>query len=213
VAVVSENVALGADLFVLRLAGCEGLEGAKAGQFVMVRGDWGRDPLLPRAMSIMRARDGRADLLIKAVGRGTRLLQQARSGERLSILGPLGRSFPAPEARRHVLVAGGLLEDLRRTGVDVIVATEDGMAGRRGRVTEVLPLDERPRLLACGPAPMLQALHSLALERSLECYLSVEEEMGCGVRVCLGCALPGRDRPYLYACSDGPVFRAEEIRW
>lgn len=247
-AVVTENVTLGAGLFVLRLAGCAGLEGARAGQFVMVRGDWGRDPLLPRAMSVMRARGGRAELLVRAVGRGTRLLQQARPGDRLTVLGPLGRAFPPPEARPHVLVAGGtglapllmwaewaaaagvaaqvalcygartatelvLLDDLHQTGVEVILATEDGTVGRRGRVTEVLPLDERPRVLACGPTPMLQALQAMALERSLDCYLSVEEEMGCGVRVCLGCALRGRERPYLYACSDGPVFRAEEILW
>jgi dihydroorotate dehydrogenase electron transfer subunit len=199
-------------------------------------------------MSLMRAGGGRAELLVKAVGRGTRLLQRTRPGERLSILGPLGRPFPTPEPRRHVLVAGGvglapllmwaeeaaeagmaahaslcygartaaelvLLDEIRRTGVELILATEDGTAGGRGRVTEVLPLDERPRVLACGPTPMLQALHAIALRQSLECYLSVEAEMGCGVRVCLGCALPGREQPYIYVCSDGPVFRAEEIGW
>lgn len=247
-AVVEENLALSPGTFVLRLSGCAALDGARAGQFVMVRGDWGRDPILPRAMSLMRAGSGRAELLIKAVGRGTRLFEQCRPGDRLSVLGPLGRAFPPPEALAQVLVAGGvglapllmwaeeaarrglapharlcygartaadlvLLDDLRRTGVELLLATEDGTAGHRGRVTDVLPLSGAPRLLCCGPTPMLRALHSLALSQSLECHLSVEEEMGCGVRVCLGCALPGRERPYLYACSDGPVLRAEEIRW
>jgi dihydroorotate dehydrogenase electron transfer subunit len=247
-AIVEENVALLAGTFVLRLSGCAALAGARAGQFVMVRGDWDRDPLLPRAMSLLRAGGGRADLLIKATGRGTRLLERARPGDRLHLLGPLGRGFPPPEPRRHVLVAGGvglapllmwaeeaaraglaaqarlcygartaselvLLDDLRRTGVELVLATEDGSAGERGRVTDVLPLDGAPRLLGCGPTPMLRALHALALGRRLECWLSVEEEMGCGVRVCLGCAVPGNERPYFYACSDGPVLRAEEIRW
>ena len=247
-AVVDENATLAPGTFVLRLSGCAALDGARAGQFVMVRGDWGRDPVLPRAMSLMRAGDGKAELLIKTVGRGTRLLERCRTGDRLAILGPLGRAFPPPEARRQVLVAGGVglapllmwaeevarqgfashaslcygartapdlvLEgDLRKAGVELILATEDGTAGKPGRVTDVLPLDGAPRLLGCGPTPMLRALHALALARPLECYLSVEEEMGCGVRVCLGCALPGQKRPFLYACSDGPVFRAEEIRW
>ena len=247
-AVVEGNVTLAGGTFLLRLSGCDALDSTRPGQFVMLRGDWGRDPLLPRAMSVMRAGGGRADLLIKAVGRGTRLLAQAGAGDRLFVLGPLGRPFPPPEPRRHVLVAGGvglapllmwaeqaaraglaahacicygartaadlvLIEDLRNTGLEIVLVTEDGTAGRRGRVTDVLPLVGAPRLLACGPTPMLRALHGLAQERRLECHLSVEEEMGCGVRVCLGCALPGTERPFVYACSDGPVFRAEEIRW
>jgi dihydroorotate dehydrogenase electron transfer subunit len=248
VAIVEENVELSAGTFVLRLAGCAPLDHARAGQFVMVRGEWGRDPLLPRAMSVMRAGGGRAELLIKVVGRGTRLLGRARRNDRVTVLGPLGRAFPPPSARRHVLVAGGvglapllmwaeqaardglaahatlcygartaadlvLLEDLRRTRLEVRLTTEDGTAGTQGRVTAALPLEGAPVLLACGPTPMLRALHALARERALECHLSVEEEMGCGVRVCLGCALPGTERPFVYACSDGPVLRAEEIRW
>lgn len=247
-AVVEDNVTLVTRTFLLRLSGCEGLDATRPGQFVMVRGDWGRDPLLPRAMSVMRAGGGRADLLIKAVGRGTRLLEQARPGDRLFVLGPLGRPFPPPEPRPQVLVAGGvglapllmwaeeaaraglaahaclcygartaadlvLVEDLRSTGLEVLLVTEDGTAGRRGRVTDVLPLDGAPRLLACGPTPMLRALHGLAKDRRIECHLSVEEEMGCGLRVCLGCALPGTERPFLYVCSDGPVLRGEEIAW
>jgi len=96
--------------FVLRLAGCEGLAGARPGQFVMLRGAWGRDPLLPRAFSILRTLpDGGCEILVKAVGRGTRLLATLEAGAELAVLGPLGRPFPAPErGRTDLLVAGGV---------------------------------------------------------------------------------------------------------
>jgi dihydroorotate dehydrogenase electron transfer subunit len=105
---VVENRSLGRGGFVLVLDGCAGLSSARPGQFIMLRGAWGRDPLLPRAFSILRTLDGdRCELLIKTVGRGTRLLEAAEPGARMSVLGPLGRPFPAPAAGQ-ILVAGGV---------------------------------------------------------------------------------------------------------
>src|SRR5512145_840112 len=98
---IIENRSLGGGYFVLRLGGCEPLVGSRAGQFVMLRGDWGRDPLLPRPISLLSvAPEGRADLLAKGIGRGTRLLEAAQPGARVSVLGPLGNGFPdaAPES-------------------------------------------------------------------------------------------------------------------
>src|SRR5207247_5611243 len=99
--------------FVLRLAlpdaHADALQGAQPGQFVMVRGEWGRDPLLPRAFSILRLSDGGCELLVKAIGRGTRLFELAQAGAPLTVLGPLGKPFPAPEpGRTDLLVAGGV---------------------------------------------------------------------------------------------------------
>jgi dihydroorotate dehydrogenase electron transfer subunit len=107
---VVENRSLGRGSFVLRLGGCRAHEGAQPGQFVMLRGEWGRDPLLPRAFSILRlTADGGCEILVKAVGRGTRLLQLVSAGAPLYLLGPLGRRFPAPEPGRiDLLVAGGV---------------------------------------------------------------------------------------------------------
>src|SRR5262245_15797556 len=107
---IAENRALGAGYFVLRLVDCESLGGAKPGQFVMIRGDWERDPLLPRAFSLMSVGPGgRADVLAKTVGRGTALLERALPGARLAVLGPLGSSFPEPRPDVvDLLVAGGV---------------------------------------------------------------------------------------------------------
>lgn len=107
---VIENRPLGNGYFVLRLGGCDSLSQSRPGQFIMLRGDWGRDPLLPRPISLLSvAPEGRADLLAKAVGRGTQLLETATHGTRVSILGPLGNSFPEPTNDRYdLMVAGGV---------------------------------------------------------------------------------------------------------
>jgi len=109
---VVENRPLARGNFVLRLSlPDDGAALAKAlpGQFVMLRGEWGRDPLLPRAFSILRLCDGGCEILVKAIGRGTRLLQLALQGAPMSVLGPLGQAFPAPQPSRvDLLVAGGV---------------------------------------------------------------------------------------------------------
>lgn len=97
------------DQFLLRLRAPECARHARPGSFVHLR----CDPRLPmrRPLSIMRAspRDGWIELLYKAVGTGTRLLASKQLGERLSLLGPIGRSFQAhPEHPRTLLIGGGV---------------------------------------------------------------------------------------------------------
>ena len=255
---IIENRALGNGYFVLRLGGCDSLAQSRPGQFIMLRGDWGRDPLLPRPISLLSvAPEGRADLLAKSVGRGTRLLEASLPGTRVCVLGPLGNSFPDPTPERlDLLVAGGvglpplfmqaehasrrelvdrcemiyggktskdlvLLAEMRALGLSACHATEDGSVGRRGRVTAALEarIDhhlaanrrQELRILACGPREMLWAVARIAEPYAIECYLSVEEQMACGIGVCLGCAIPARSRPFRYACSDGPVFLASDL--
>ncbi len=255
---VIENRSLGGGYFVLRLGGCESLTGSRPGQFVMLRGDWGRDPLLPRPLSLLSvAHEGRADLLVKVVGKGTALMERSPPGSRVSVLGPLGNGFPVPSADvADLLVAGGvglpplfmqaesagrlgmangsemlygartsrdlvLLGEIRALGIALRLATEDGSLGRRGRVTDELEarLDHwraaasprRLRIMACGPREMLWAVGRIAQSCDIECYLSMEEQMACGIGVCLGCAVAARTRPYLYVCKHGPVFPAAEV--
>ena len=123
--------------------------------------------------------------------------------------------------------AAGFLYDLERfetLGVRVIAATDDGSAGFHGNALEALrqewevggiPLD--CRILACGPGPMLGATERLARQRGLECYLSLEDLMGCGVGICNGCPVPTRSEgafggwPNAKCCVEGPVFSIADI--
>jgi dihydroorotate dehydrogenase electron transfer subunit len=114
-----------------------------------------------------------------------------------------------------------LLGEMRGLGLSTCLATEDGSVGRRGRVTAALEAridhhlatnrQQKLRVFACGPREMLWAVARIAEPRAIECYLSMEEQMACGIGVCLGCAIPARSRPFRYVCSDGPVFPASDL--
>lgn len=79
-----------------------------------------------------------------------------------------------------------------------ILCTDDGSAGVKGYVTDVLKQKlksgERPDMIyACGPRPMLQKVAELANEYNIECEISMEERMACGIGACLGCACKTRE--------------------
>lgn len=121
----------------------------------------------------------------------------------------------------------GLLYDVdafRGFGVKVFTATDDGSDGLRGNVLQLLDelwtkgaLPRECRLLACGPERMLEAVERLAHQRQLECWLSLETLMGCGVGICNGCPVPTRPDgplgkwPNAKCCVEGPVFSTREI--
>lgn len=125
-------------------------------------------------------------------------------------------AFGAATARR---LFGAL--DARRSAVAVTVTTEDGSAGERGRVSDVLP-DVLQRsgaevVYACGPMGMLRAVAELAMTSGVHCQVAVEEAMACGFGVCMTCVLPvvgsdGQTR-MTRACVEGPVFRGDQVRW
>lgn len=218
------------------------------GQFVMIRGaDFGADPILPRAFSLVSSGSHGA-VLVKAVGKATHRLSSLRKGDTLMVLGPLGNRFSFPEASVHpILVAGGvgvaplifMAERLREAGRsstflyggrtdtdllyldriksatgELIITTEDGSAGVKGRVTDMLGVatarSGQMAAYSCGPEPMLSALYrTLPPEISLE--VALEQAMACGMGTCKGCAVHDRKGEYKYVCSDGPVFVADEI--
>ncbi|MFO0637488.1 MAG: dihydroorotate dehydrogenase electron transfer subunit, partial [Nannocystaceae bacterium] len=86
------------------------LDGVVPGQFVMLRGEWGRELLNPRAFSVLWSEpDGRFAVMLKAYGRGTTRMVAMHPGERMTVTGPLGRGFPPPgQGRTQLLVAGGV---------------------------------------------------------------------------------------------------------
>jgi dihydroorotate dehydrogenase electron transfer subunit len=103
----------------------------------------------------------------------------------------------------------------------VTVTTDDGTAGERGLVTDMLPAAiERigaEVVYACGPMAMLRAVGDIARSHAIRAQVAVEESMACGIGVCMTCVLPvvGDDRRtrLVRSCVDGPVFDAERVRW
>ena len=102
---------------------------------------------------------------------------------------------------------------------NVHVATDDGTRGLHGTVVDLaaqyLPVGahEDARLFGCGPTPMLRALAEFARTRALECEVSLEGQMACGIGICQGCPveLTGQLRTYALMCKDGPVFNTRDI--
>jgi len=114
------------------------------------------------------------------------------------------------------------VEDFRPLVRGMLMATEDGSAGYRGFVTR--PLEEylerhtnqKYLLMVCGPWAMLRACVELAKKYGHPCLVSMENRMGCGLGVCLGCCIRVQGsghEAYQRVCTEGPVFWAEKIVW
>ena len=111
--------------------------------------------------------------------------------------------------------------DLKRIADSLTVTTDDGSAGVKGRVTDVLPDIMRKAdtavIYACGPMPMLSACSQVAVQFGAIAQCAVEEAMACGVGVCMTCVLPviGDDgvTRMVRSCTEGPVFRGDRVRW
>jgi dihydroorotate dehydrogenase electron transfer subunit len=122
-------------------------------------------------------------------------------------------------AQRAELLLGG--DDLRSSGVQVQVATDDGSLGHHGFPTDLLARELQERrpvvVYACGPHEMLRESWRRCAAAGVACQVGMENRMGCGVGACLGCVIRVRDaageQGYARVCRDGPVFDAAEVIW
>lgn len=221
---------------------------AKPGQFVSVYCHEG-SRLLPRPISICEIdrEDQAIRIVYRVVGKGTEELSQMRTGRCLDIVGPLGNGFPLKD-KKAFLIGGGigippllelakelksekqmvlgyrdsmfLQEEFKKQG-SLYVATEDGSYGTDGNVLDAIRENglNAEIIYACGPMPMLRAVKAYAKERGIECWLSLEERMACGIGACLGCVCKSKERDShtnvnnKRICKEGPVFRAEEVEF
>jgi dihydroorotate dehydrogenase electron transfer subunit len=114
------------------------------------------------------------------------------------------------------------LEFFERLGVTLVLATEDGTRGVKGRIT--VPLEQAlaagnhlPLVSACGPEPMLAAVARLAERYGQACEVSVERTMGCGMGGCYSCVIPVKHGDehahFVRSCIAGPVFDGAAIAW
>jgi dihydroorotate dehydrogenase electron transfer subunit len=122
------------------------------------------------------------------------------------------------------------VRELQPSNVPAVITTDDGSYGFRGLVTHALEqyLDRwitdnadrnRTVIYTCGPEGMMKAVAAIALRRGIACQVAVERAMACGMGTCQSCVIrvnapksPDGWR-YALACTDGPVFGAEELLW
>jgi dihydroorotate dehydrogenase electron transfer subunit len=135
-----------------------------------------------------------------------------------------GRTVVVLEGAR---TAAQLVQASRFPGADVKMATDDGSAGHRGSVVDLLAKYFPPPpagegrvgavdILTCGPTPMLAALIDASRRREIPVsaiQVALETPMGCGMGTCLGCAAPRPSGGYFLTCQEGPCVRADRIAW
>jgi dihydroorotate dehydrogenase electron transfer subunit len=115
------------------------------------------------------------------------------------------------------------LDWFRTRGVRLVLTTEDGSLGERGRITG--PLEHALRthagaavtIYACGPEPMLEAVSHIAARFGTPSQVSLERVMGCGMGGCYSCVVPVRNSAgthhYVRSCLAGPVFEGSDVVW
>lgn len=105
------------------------------------------------------------------------------------------------------------LEKFEAVG-DVFVSTENGGKGEKGFVTQhsVLNSGSFSRIACCGPMPMMKAVAKIAKEKSIECEVSLENVMACGLGACL-CCVEDTVEGNVCVCKEGPVFNIKRLKW
>jgi dihydroorotate dehydrogenase electron transfer subunit len=115
------------------------------------------------------------------------------------------------------------LDWFKTRGIRLVLATEDGSIGDRGRIT--VPLERELQragsadvmIYGCGPEPMLEAVTHAAARFKRPSQVSVERVMGCGMGGCYSCVIPIRDAQtahhYVRSCIAGPVFNGADLVW
>ena len=111
-----------------------------------------------------------------------------------------------------------LREQFEENGT-LYISTEDGSVGTRGNVMDAIRENGlcADIIYACGPTPMLRAIKNYAEENGIECYISLEERMACGIGACLACVCKSKEKDHhtnvhnKRICKDGPVFLSTEV--
>lgn len=113
-----------------------------------------------------------------------------------------------------------LEKEFENTSNNLTITTDDGSYKNKGFAIDYLKENLKTKkvdcIYTCGPLPMIKAVKALAEENNLECQISLEEKMGCGLGVCLGCAVKTaesskEDPQYVHVCKDGPVFESKSV--
>lgn len=136
---------------------------------------------------------------------------------------PLARAL-TKTGKKAILYYGGrsssdiLYEsEIKSTGAELKVTTEDGKKGVKGMVTDLLSKEisgyNKPALFSAGPKGLLMEVAKMAKSLKIPAQLSMDEYMACGIGVCLGCVVKTGNGKFVRVCREGPVFDAGDIVW
>ena len=246
-AVIHSQEKLAEGIYSMWLDAPEMAEAAVPGQFIAVyTNDPSKLLPRPISICEADKENGRLRIVYRIAGAGTKEFSECKAGDTLDIMGPLGNGFPLKK-KKAFLIGGGIgippmlelaknldcektavigyrdketfLADELRKYADVVIATEDGSVGTKGNVIDAIKENglEADVIYACGPMPMLRALKAYAMEHDMECYVSMEERMACGIGACLACVCKTKDKDAhsnvnnKRICKEGPVFNAKEV--
>jgi len=119
---------------------------------------------------------------------------------------------------------GFSIPEFARYGIESLVATDDGSAGYHGFVTDCLverlgQTDLAAKdivIYSCGPEAMLAKVAEIAKDKNIDCQVSMERRMACGIGLCQSCAVEckvsnSNETVYKMCCKDGPVFDSREV--
>ena len=230
----------------------EAAQTAVPGQFISMYTNDGTK-LLPRPISICEIdkAEGALRVVYRVTGEntGTKQFSEAKAGDTIPVIGPLGNGFPLEKAegKKAFLMGGGIgvppiLELAKQLNCEkqivmgyrdantflskqfeengkVYISTEDGSVGTKGNVMDAIRENGLTAdiIYACGPTPMLRAIKNFAKENGIECYISLEERMACGIGACLACVCKSKEKDHhsnvhnKRICKDGPVFLSTEV--
>jgi dihydroorotate dehydrogenase electron transfer subunit len=106
-----------------------------------------------------------------------------------------------------------MLEDFEAVG-KVYITTNDGSLGEEGFVTQHSIWKEKKfdMIYTCGPKPMMMALTKMARENNIDCEVSLENLMACGLGACL-CCVENTIEGHVCVCKEGPVININKLLW
>lgn len=163
--------------------------------------------VLPLGNSFTMPTDSTQKVLL--VGGGVGVAPLLYFGKRIKAMGGEPTFLLGARSAKDVLERE-LFEQVGR----VFITTEDGSEGEKGFVTNhsVLAQEHLDRISTCGPKPMMMAVARYAFKNDIECEVSLENKMACGVGACL-CCVEKTVEGNKCVCKEGPVMNIKKLTW
>ena len=163
--------------------------------------------VLPLGNSFTMPKEQSEKLLL--IGGGVGTAPMLYLGEQLRKMGYIPTFLLGARSANDLLQ----LEEFAKIG-DVYTTTEDGSTGEKGYVTQhsILHNSHFDRIYTCGPKPMMMSVAKYAKANGIECEVSLENTMACGIGACL-CCVENTDEGHLCVCKDGPIFNIKKLLW